>query len=73
MLIIFPPPSLSFTLSFTSSWSCGKCDHYFEMVVLEVLTASFGVTGYSLAREQIGYWAGKIVTSVLEVILVLIY
>ncbi|MCL7031955.1 hypothetical protein MKW94_015130 [Papaver nudicaule] len=26
-------------------------------VVLGVLTASFGVTGYSLPRDQIGYWA----------------
>ncbi|KAG0447183.1 hypothetical protein HPP92_028416 [Vanilla planifolia] len=28
-------------------------------VVLAVLTASFGVTGYSLPRDQIGYWAVK--------------
>ncbi|GJW20519.1 cytochrome b6 [Tanacetum coccineum] len=33
-------------------------------VVLGVLTASFGVTGYSLPRDQIGYWAVKIVTGV---------
>lgn len=25
-------------------------------VVLVVLTASFGVIGYSLPRDQIGYW-----------------
>ncbi|KAB2037652.1 hypothetical protein ES319_D03G090700v1 [Gossypium barbadense] len=28
-------------------------------VVLAVLTASFGVTGYSLPRDQVGYWAVK--------------
>ncbi|KAK4493240.1 hypothetical protein RD792_017889 [Penstemon davidsonii] len=33
-------------------------------VVLAVLTASFGVTGYSLTRDQIGYWAVNIVTGV---------
>ncbi|KAK9087478.1 hypothetical protein Syun_029872 [Stephania yunnanensis] len=33
-------------------------------VVLAVLTASFGVTDYSLPGEQIGYWAVKIVTGV---------
>ncbi|KAL2224755.1 UNVERIFIED_CONTAM: Cytochrome b6 [Sesamum indicum] len=37
-------------------------------VVLAVLTASFGVTGYSLPRDQIGYWAVKIVTGVPEAI-----
>ncbi|KAJ9535846.1 hypothetical protein OSB04_un000989 [Centaurea solstitialis] len=37
-------------------------------VVLGVLTASFGVTGYSLPRDQIGYWAVKIVTGVPEAI-----
>lgn len=35
-------------------------------VVLAVLTASFGVTGYSLPWDQIGYWAVKIVTGVPE-------
>ncbi|XBI24189.1 hypothetical protein VPH35_049312 [Triticum aestivum] len=33
-------------------------------VVLAVLTASFGVTGYSLPWDQIGYCAVKIVTGV---------
>ncbi|XP_038901241.1 cytochrome b6-like [Benincasa hispida] len=33
-----------------------------------VLTASFGVTGYSLPRDQIGYWAVKIVTGAPEAI-----
>ncbi|KAL4179638.1 hypothetical protein AMTRI_Chr13g88290 [Amborella trichopoda] len=33
-------------------------------VVLAVLTASFGLTGYSLPRDKIGYWAAKIMTSV---------
>ncbi|TYH83680.1 hypothetical protein ES332_D02G147600v1, partial [Gossypium tomentosum] len=33
-------------------------------LVLAVLTASFGVTGYSLLQDQIGYWAVKIVTGV---------
>ena len=37
-------------------------------VVQVVLTASFGVTVYSLPRDQIGYWIVKIVTSVLKVI-----
>jgi cytochrome b6 len=37
-------------------------------VVLVVLTASFGVTGYSLPWDQIGYWAVKIVTCVSEAI-----
>ena len=31
-------------------------------VVLSVLTVSFGLTGYSLPWDQIGYWACKIVT-----------
>ena len=33
-------------------------------VILAVLTGSFGVTGYSLPWDQIGYWAAKIVTGV---------
>ncbi|KMT19840.1 hypothetical protein BVRB_1g008880 [Beta vulgaris subsp. vulgaris] len=33
-------------------------------VVLGLLTASFRVTGYSLPRDRIGYWAVKIVTGV---------
>ncbi|XP_047268000.1 cytochrome b6-f complex subunit 4 [Capsicum annuum] len=37
-------------------------------VVLAVLTASFGITGYSLPRDQIGYWAVKIVTGVPDAI-----
>ncbi|KAL4391476.1 hypothetical protein AHAS_Ahas03G0248900 [Arachis hypogaea] len=37
-------------------------------VVLAVLTASFGVTGYFLSWDQIGYWAVKIVTEVPEAI-----
>ncbi|CAF2058826.1 unnamed protein product [Brassica napus] len=37
-------------------------------VVLGVLTASFGVTGYSLPWDQIGYWAVKIVTGVPDAI-----
>jgi cytochrome b6 len=37
-------------------------------VILGVLTVSFGVTGYSLPWDQIGYWAVKIVTSVPEAI-----
>ncbi|CAN6458727.1 unnamed protein product [Victoria cruziana] len=38
------------------------------VVVLAVLTASFGVTGYSLPWDQIGYWAVKIITGVPEAI-----
>ena len=37
-------------------------------VVLSVLTVSFGVTGYSLPWDQVGYWAVKIVTGVPEAI-----
>jgi cytochrome b6 len=32
-------------------------------VVLSVLTVSFGLTGYSLPWDQIGYWACKVVTA----------
>lgn len=37
-------------------------------VILAVLTVSFGVTGYSLPWDQVGYWAVKIVTGVPEAI-----
>lgn len=37
-------------------------------VLLAVLTVSFGVTGYSLPWDQIGYWACKIVTGVPEAV-----
>ncbi|CAN6483812.1 unnamed protein product [Victoria cruziana] len=37
-------------------------------VVMAVLIASFGVTGYSLPWDQIGYWAVKIVIGVPEAI-----
>ncbi|XBI38247.1 hypothetical protein VPH35_123335 [Triticum aestivum] len=40
-------------------------------VVLAVLTASFGVTGYSLPWDQIGYWAVKIMIGVPDAILVI--
>ncbi|WOH08327.1 hypothetical protein DCAR_0727765 [Daucus carota subsp. sativus] len=36
-----------------------------------VLTASFGVTGYSLSWDQIGYWTVKILTIVPETIVVI--
>jgi cytochrome b6 len=35
-------------------------------VFLAVITVSFGVTGYSLPWDQVGYWACKIVTGVPE-------
>jgi cytochrome b6 len=35
-------------------------------VILALATLSFGVTGYSLPWDQVGYWACKIVTSVPE-------
>ena len=35
-------------------------------VLLSIKTVSFGVTGYSLPWDQIGYWASKIVTAVPE-------
>ena len=34
--------------------------------MVAVRTVSFGVTGYSLAWDQVAYWASKIVTSVPE-------
>ena len=37
---------------------------WFIGVVPAVLTSSLGVTGYSLPRDQIDYWAVKIVTGV---------
>jgi cytochrome b6 len=37
-------------------------------VILAVLTVSFGVTGYSLPWDQVGYWAVKIVTGVPDAI-----
>ena len=37
-------------------------------VILAVITVSFGVTGYSLPWDQIGYWAVKIVSGVPEAI-----
>ena len=35
-------------------------------ILLAVKTISFGVTGYSLPWDQLGYWASRIVTSVPE-------
>jgi cytochrome b6 len=37
-------------------------------VILASVTVSFGVTGYSLPWDQVGYWACKIVTGVPEAI-----
>jgi len=37
-------------------------------VALAAVTVSFGVTGYSLPWDQVGYWACKIVTGVPEAI-----
>ena len=37
-------------------------------VTLATVTVSFGVTGYSLPWDQVGYWACKIVTGVSEAI-----
>jgi len=37
-------------------------------VILAVITVSFGVTGYSLPWDQVGYWAVKIVTGVPDAI-----
>ena len=39
---------------------------WISRVLLAILTVSFGVTGYSLPWDQVGYWAAKIVTSVPE-------
>ncbi|KAI3492757.1 hypothetical protein L1887_42589 [Cichorium endivia] len=49
-------------------WLIRSVHRWSASVVLGVLTASFGVTGYSLPRDQIGYWAVKIVTGVPEAI-----
>jgi cytochrome b6 len=40
-------------------------------VIIAVCTVSFGVTGYSLPWDQVGYWAVKIVTGVPDAIPVL--
>ena len=37
-------------------------------VIMAVCTVSFGVTGYSLPWDQVGYWACKIVTGVPDAI-----
>ena len=37
-------------------------------VIISICTVSFGVTGYSLPWDQIGYWAIKIVTGVPDAI-----
>ena len=37
-------------------------------VVMAVITVAFGVTGYSLPWDQVGYWACKIVTGVPDAI-----
>jgi len=37
-------------------------------VILACVTVSFGVTGYSLPWDQVGYWACKIVTGVPDAI-----
>ena len=37
-------------------------------LILVFCTVSFGVTGYSLPWDQLGFWASKIVTSVPEVL-----
>ena len=42
-------------------WSSGVM-----VLILAVTTVSFGVTGYSLPWDTVGYWACKIVTSVPE-------
>ncbi|GJV80050.1 cytochrome b6 [Tanacetum coccineum] len=52
-------------------WLIRSVHRWSASVVLGVLTASFGVTGYSLPRDQIGYWAVKIVTGVPDAILVI--
>ena len=41
-------------------------------VTLAVVTVSFGVTGYSLPWDQVGFWACKIVTGVPEAVPVIV-
>ena len=40
-------------------------------IILAMITISFGVTGYSLSWDQIGYWACAIVTTIPEALNVL--
>ncbi|MFQ6667143.1 hypothetical protein Gotur_033261 [Gossypium turneri] len=49
-------------------WLIRLVHRWLASVVLAVLTVSFGVTGYSLPQDQIGYWAVKIVTGIPEAI-----
>ncbi|KAI3794184.1 hypothetical protein L1987_36813 [Smallanthus sonchifolius] len=49
-------------------WLIRSVHRWSASVVLAVLIASFGVTGYSLTWDQIGYWAVKIITGVLDAI-----
>merc|ERR1712054_540832 len=44
------------------------CRVYLTGVALASVTVSFGVTGYSLPWDQVGYWACKIVTGVPDAI-----
>ncbi|KAJ3667552.1 hypothetical protein LUZ60_018416 [Juncus effusus] len=43
--------------------------HVFRVCWFGCINSIFGVTGYSLPRDQIGYWAVKIVTAYLKLFL----
>ena len=43
-------------------------DYFLLKIIVNFHTVSFGVTGYSLPWDQIGYWAVKIVTGVPDAI-----
>ncbi|MFS7900333.1 putative cytochrome b/b6, di-hem cytochrome, transmembrane, cytochrome b6, PetB [Helianthus anomalus] len=49
-------------------WLIRSVHRWSASVVLAVFTTSFGVTGYSLPWDKIGYWAVKIVTGVPDAI-----
>jgi cytochrome b6 len=50
-------------VSFTGGFKKPREFLWITGVILAVTTVSFGVTGYSLPWDQVGYWALQIVTS----------
>jgi cytochrome b6 len=53
-------------VSFTGGFKKPREFLWITGVILAVTTVSFGVTGYSLPWDQVGYWALQIVTSLPE-------
>jgi cytochrome b6 len=58
--------SLIARVSFTGGFKKPREFLWITGVILAVTTVSFGVTGYSLPWDQVGYWALQIVTSLPE-------